>query len=45
MRGLQFSSPQLPLPHPVPRRSGVPDWGLHPAGGLVCVIWQLVSMT
>ena len=26
MLGLQFSSPQLPLRHPVPRRSGVPDW-------------------
>lgn len=40
-----FPAPNSPLPQPAPLGSGVPCWGLHPAGGLVCVTWQLVSMS
>ena len=43
--GVLASQPQTPsTPSSLPW-SGVPGWGLHPAGGLVCITWQLVSLT
>lgn len=47
MLGFLFPSPKLPVP-PALLASLRPEvWGqgLHPAGGLVCVTWQLISMT